>query len=104
MGIAARREKDYARALRAYDRALSFNPDDPVLHYNKAMVFAAQRFFRSALALLKKAVDLDPDFGEAREARRILLETVTAPLRRGRRVVSLAEETRVAEDVEEGGL
>lgn len=47
---------------------------------------------------------MDPDFGEAREARRILLETVTAPLRRGRRVVSLAEETRVAEDVEEGGL
>ena len=79
-------------------------PGAPVLHYNKAMVFVAQRLYRSALALLKKAVELDPDFSEAREARRVLLETVTAPLRKGRRVVSLAQETQIVEDMEEGGL
>jgi Flp pilus assembly protein TadD len=45
MGITARKSKDFETALSSYDRALSFDSGDPVLHCNKAMVYVARSQF-----------------------------------------------------------
>ncbi|MEE9275680.1 MAG: tetratricopeptide repeat protein [bacterium] len=67
MGMFARRRKQFLRALRAYDRALTFNPEDHVLYYNKSLVHVATKDFKEAINLLKKALELKPDFPEAKE-------------------------------------
>lgn len=74
MGIVARKDKNYDVALRSFDRALSFNPDDPVLYYNKSMVFVAQSEFDKSLELLKKALELKPDFVQAEQTRQKVLQ------------------------------
>ncbi|MEE9275678.1 MAG: response regulator [bacterium] len=38
IGIHARREKEFDKAVEAYDKALSFDSEDPVLYYNKSLV------------------------------------------------------------------
>jgi hypothetical protein len=45
MGIADRKSKDFETALNSYDRALFFDSGDPVLHYNKAVVYVARSQF-----------------------------------------------------------
>lgn len=67
MGIEARRKKNYYQAIRAFDKAISFDPDDPILYYNKAMVFVAQMKFQEAGELLEKSIELNPNFSEAKE-------------------------------------
>ncbi|MDA1001189.1 MAG: response regulator [bacterium] len=67
MGIEARRKKNYYQAIRSFDKAISFDPDDPVLYYNKSMVFVAQMKFQEASELLEKSLQLNPNFSEAKE-------------------------------------
>lgn len=67
MGITARKDKNFGIAIRSFDRALSFDPDDPVLYYNKSLVFIAQSQFEESLELLKKALKLKPDFVQAEQ-------------------------------------
>ena len=69
MGIAARKDKNYSIAIRSFDRALSFDQSDPVLYYNKAMVYVAQSEFENCRDLLEKALELKPDFVQAEQAR-----------------------------------
>ncbi|HBK79843.1 MAG TPA: hypothetical protein DDZ83_09245 [Nitrospinae bacterium] len=70
MGITARKSKDFETALSSYDRALSFDSGDPVLHCNKAMVYVAQSQFEECLKWLDKALELDSEFAEAAGARK----------------------------------
>lgn len=83
IGISARRDKDYQKAIEAYDRSLAFDPDDPVLIYNKALAFVGMRLYRSAIASLEKALEIDHDFVEARNARNAIIDVMT-PKRRSR--------------------
>lgn len=69
MGIAARKDKNYGVAVRSFDRALSFDQSDPVLYYNKAMVYVAKSEFEECRELLGKALELKPDFVQAEQAR-----------------------------------
>ncbi|OGL62438.1 MAG: hypothetical protein A3J27_11090 [Candidatus Tectomicrobia bacterium RIFCSPLOWO2_12_FULL_69_37] len=68
MGLIARRKREFATALFAFDKALSFAPGDAVLHYNKAMVYVALKNYGEALPLLRKAAAIDPEFVEAAQA------------------------------------
>ena len=58
MGLIARRKREFATALFAFDRALSLSPDDAILYYNKAMVHVAQKNYGDALPLLRRAVSI----------------------------------------------
>lgn len=68
MGLIARRKREFATALFAFDRALSLSPDDAILYYNKAMVYVAQKNYGDALPLLQRAVSIEPEFVEAQQA------------------------------------
>ncbi|MEK6710300.1 MAG: tetratricopeptide repeat protein [Nitrospinota bacterium] len=79
MGIAARRNKDYGQALRAYDKAIAFDPEDPILYYNKAIVLVALKKFREARVLLEKSLSLKADFLYAQNALRNIQAALKAP-------------------------
>ncbi|MBT3434084.1 MAG: tetratricopeptide repeat protein [Nitrospinaceae bacterium] len=87
IGISARQEKDYKKAIDAYDRSLAFDPDDPVLIYNKAVALVGMRLYKSAIANLDKALDIDPGFTEARNVRSAIIE-VMVPSRKGREPIN----------------
>lgn len=76
MGITARKDKNYGIALRSFDRALSFDPQDPILYYNKSLVYVAQSQFNDCLPLLEKALELKPDFVQANQARKKVLQAM----------------------------
>ena len=76
MGITARKDKNYSIALRSFDRALSFDPQDPVLYYNKSLVYVAQSQFTDFLPLLEKALEIKPDFVQADQARKKVLQAI----------------------------
>jgi len=69
IGIAARHQKDYELALSAYDRALSFDAEDPMLYYFKSMVYVCQMKYKETLDLLNKALEIRSEFPEAQKAR-----------------------------------
>ncbi len=89
IGISARRMKDYKKAIEAYDRSLAFDPDDPILIYNRAMAFVGMRLYRSAIANLEKALDIDPNFTKARNARNAIIDVMT-PKRKNRAAENVA--------------
>ncbi len=66
IGIIATRSKEYGLAMEAYDRALSFEPRDASLYYNKSLVLLLQKIFDEALVLLNKAIEINPNFTEAK--------------------------------------
>ncbi|MEE9276386.1 MAG: tetratricopeptide repeat protein [bacterium] len=66
IGIIATRSKEYGIAMEAYDRALSFEPQNASLYYNKSLVLLLQKIFDEALILLDKAIEINPDFTEAK--------------------------------------
>lgn len=69
MGISARKDKEFKIALDSYDRAISYDPEDAILYYNKAMVYVAQTKFEECLELLETALQYNPEFVEASGAR-----------------------------------
>lgn len=69
LGISARKFKEFKTAIDSYDRAISFDPQDPILYYNKAMVYVAQKKFKECLGSLETALQYNPEFAEAMGAR-----------------------------------
>ncbi len=73
LGIALRKQGKIKEAIAEYQKACKHDPDDEVIYYNmgKAYIVLANKenassYINEAKKYLKKAVDLDPGFEEAR--------------------------------------
>jgi Peptidase MA superfamily/Tetratricopeptide repeat len=62
---AALDREDVERAAALFSQELTQRPDDPVLHFGAAAAARASGKTTGALAALRKAIELDPDFPEA---------------------------------------
>lgn len=65
-GIKLRKSGLLEQALQFYGRAAEYTGDDEHLHYNRARVLADMSAYGRAREDLERALDLNPDFGEAR--------------------------------------
>lgn len=67
LGVALRRQEDYAGALGAYDKALELTPDDPHVHYNRARALVSNLEHDAALAETGTALTLKPSLRPAQQ-------------------------------------
>jgi len=75
LGVALRRQGDYAGASQAYDKALKLAPEDPHVHYNMARVMASNLEHDEALERVEKALGLKPDLEPARQLYKMITGT-----------------------------
>ena len=66
LGVRLRKEGDYEGALRAYDQAVKLSPDDEHVYFNIARAHAFQGNAELAIKYLRLALELNPEFHEAR--------------------------------------
>ena len=66
IGIALRREGNLEEAIQFYNKAIRLSPGDEVIHYNLARAYLEIGKRSLALKSLRKALDLRPDFDEAK--------------------------------------
>lgn len=69
VGIVLRRRKELDLANLAFAQAIRLAPGDPILYYNKTLVHVVKREFEEALSLANKALELNPEFSEAKAAK-----------------------------------
>ena len=55
-------------ALADYDAGIKAEPNDPAGYFNRGIVLEAKGEREKAIADYRKAIELDPGFGEARAA------------------------------------
>lgn len=67
LGVLYRKKGDYPGALRQYERALKIHPDEPYIHYNIGRIHVDMKDLNRARSSFQKALELDPEFREARE-------------------------------------
>ena len=65
LGIAARREGNFEKAVTQYKKALTVAPDDEALLYNVARTYAAKKEKKLAIESIQKALKINPGFDEA---------------------------------------
>ncbi|HQM90376.1 MAG: tetratricopeptide repeat protein [Syntrophaceae bacterium] len=65
-GIQARREGSYGKAVEELKKALSVAPDDEGILYNLARAYAAKKEKKPAVESIRKALQINPAFAEAR--------------------------------------
>jgi len=65
LGIALRQQGKYRKAREYYVEALKYYPDDPVIYYNLAILYLAQKDRGNAVRYLQNAVKRDAEFQEA---------------------------------------
>ncbi len=65
-GMKLRKNRMYPQALKHYARAYKLSKDDPHLLYNMARVLYDKGRIQACRRFLNKALDLDPDFEEAK--------------------------------------
>jgi tetratricopeptide (TPR) repeat protein len=65
LGIQARREGDFEKAVTELKKALSISPDDEALLYNLARAYAAKKEKKPAVESIQKALKINPAFIEA---------------------------------------
>ena len=65
-GTVALRNKDFGIAIRAFDKAIKYFPQNPVTYYNKSLLYVLQKQWDKVTPLLKKSLSIDPGFAEAR--------------------------------------
>jgi len=65
-GIQARREGSYGKAVEELKKALSVAPDDEGILYNLARAYAAKKEKKPAVEFIRKALQINPAFAEAR--------------------------------------
>jgi len=68
LGIGLRQMKVYDLSLKAFSRATDINSGDPVLYYNMALAHIVQLQLDEAAGLFEKAIEIKPDFAEAKQA------------------------------------
>ena len=52
--------KDWNGALKNYNKALKYNPDNALLHYNKAMIYLKLNDHKNAIPSFDLAIKHDP--------------------------------------------
>jgi tetratricopeptide (TPR) repeat protein len=57
--------KQYSKAIKAYKRAISINPDDAHVYYNLAMVHGINGRYQEEAEAYKQAIRIKPDYAEA---------------------------------------
>lgn len=67
LGIVYRRQGNYQESIRYYRKALKVTPEDENIMFNLARVYLAAKSFREARLTLLKALDLNPNFSEAKK-------------------------------------
>jgi tetratricopeptide (TPR) repeat protein len=65
-GIQARREGSFGKAVEELKKALSVAPDDEGILYNLARAYAAKKEKKPAVEFIRKALQINPAFAEAR--------------------------------------
>ena len=65
LGIKARREGNFEKAVTELKKALSVSPDDEALLYNLARAYAAKKEKKPAVESIQKALKINPAFAEA---------------------------------------
>lgn len=65
-GIQARREGSFGKAVEELKKALSVAPDDEGILYNLARAYAAKKEKKPAVESIRKALQINPAFAEAR--------------------------------------
>jgi tetratricopeptide (TPR) repeat protein len=66
MGIKARREGNFEKAVTELKKALSISPDDEALLYNLARAYAAKKEKKPAVESIQKALKINPAFAEGK--------------------------------------
>ncbi len=61
-------QKKYKEAIDLYDKAIEYDPTNPIIYYNQALLFAQIRRFDDAINRMKKYLLLAPDASDARSA------------------------------------
>ncbi len=67
-GIDLTRAGSYDAALEAFEDVIEIAPRLPEAHYNKGFIFIQRREWEAAEASLGKAIELDPDYADAKLA------------------------------------
>jgi len=65
-GIELRKGELYDTAIENYNKAISLDPEDPALYFNLARAYKEKGETTEATKNLKKALELKPDFNEAK--------------------------------------
>lgn len=65
LGIQARKDGDFDKAVAEFNKALSVSPDDEGLLYNLARAYAAKKEKNPAVESIQKALKINPAFTEA---------------------------------------
>ena len=68
LGISLRQMKTFALSLQAFSRASDINSGDHVIYYNMSLVHIVQFQLDEAAGLFEKALEIKPDFIEAKNA------------------------------------
>ncbi len=68
LGISLRQMEAYDLFLEAFSRAIEINSGDPVIFYNMSLVHIVRLQLDKAAELFEKAIELKPDFVEAKLA------------------------------------
>jgi tetratricopeptide (TPR) repeat protein len=66
LGIQARREGNFEKAVTELKKALSISPDDEALLYNLARAYAAKKEKKPAVESIQKALKINPAFAEGK--------------------------------------
>jgi len=67
LGVLYRRRGDLKTSLNHYQKALKVHPNEPHIHYNIGRLYFELKLPDKARACFNKALNLDPDFNEAKE-------------------------------------
>lgn len=71
-GITLRKTRMYDEALANYMKAIEISPQDENLYFNIARLYYDKQDFAKALEWIQKALDVNPDFREAKQFKDVL--------------------------------
>jgi len=60
--------KNYAEAIKLYEKAIELDQTNPIVYYNQALLFAQVKRFDTAINRMKKYLLLSPEASDARSA------------------------------------
>ena len=64
-GTLALRNKNFEIASTAFDKAISYFPQNAINYYSKSLIYVLQKQWDKVITLLKKALSVKPGFEEA---------------------------------------
>ncbi len=67
LGIIYRKKKDYAGAIKQYEKALKVDADDENIMYNIGRACIENKEVEKAKKMFQQALSVDPDFKEAKK-------------------------------------